>query len=261
MVHPLSQLAWSSSEGVPVPEEHLRELGQVRRAFAERADAEAGPSLLSFPGPGVVNSAARAMALPADWPRVRTLALALATGDDDGRTPVVASRDAATGHWVVAASSLERVIAHALADRLVAVQPGTEEGARLDRRRCFALHRRATRPGTLEASGHRPADGWRSEAGAAGSDAALHTLDAAHIVSSRDLEPVLWPKAFHLSRKCAAMDERERARTLGDVPVRWVHEVGYWSAGNRHRLAAARLDGVALAATPASGSAVPLPEL
>ena len=83
-------------------------------------------------------------------------------------------------------------------------------------------------------------------------------LAAAELMSSRDLEAIVWPKAHHLALKMAdATSHEERLRLFGRVPVRWVPEAARWMSGSRHRPMAALLSDRPLVAVPASGSVQP----
>ena len=262
--HPLTQLAWSSSAGLP--ELTVAELPPAQvpaGSYAERA-GESAPSLLTFPGPGVVNSAARALALPVDWQRTQRLALELASGQQQAEVLVV-RRVAATGDWAVAAPYLELVIAHALLDRpvAVAVDPVSEtidDAPRLDAAKLHAVHRRAgSEAEPVARRGADASEGWARVVVDDGGGESFLVLDPEPLMSSRDLESPCWPKCHHLACKmsAAAASHHERRRVFGDVPVRWVASAGRWTSGSRHRPMAALLSGTPLVAIPASGSVRP----
>ena len=104
-VHPLTQLAWSDP-AVPPPPESLRLQAQVRGRFATDPSLH-GPSLLPFPGCGVVNSAARTMAISTNWQHVRATAAALESGDESPDHVVDIFESSIRGMWQVAPNDLE----------------------------------------------------------------------------------------------------------------------------------------------------------
>lgn len=213
------------------------------------------PSLLAYPGPGVVNCAARAMALPVDWTRVQQLAVEIQDGAQ--ADVVTVTRDSTTGDFAVPAEWLELVIAHALLDRPIAVDPVCErvvgEACHLDASKLYAVFRRAGKPPARRphSEATAPREGWERTP-------STLLLAAAELMSSRDLEAIVWPKAHHLALKMAdATSHKERLRLFGRVPVRWVPEAARWMSGSRHRPMAALLSGRPLVAVPASGSVQP----
>jgi hypothetical protein len=265
-VHPLTQLAWSDP-AVPPPPESLRLQAQVRGRFATDPSLH-GPSLLPFPGCGVVNSAARTMAISTNWQHVRATAAALESGDESPDHVVDIFESSIRGMWQVAPNDLEYVIAKALVDQLVRARradnhlhsptPTTELSTELDYSKMYAAWRRAGLS-CPEASSRVPSDGWRHQQGESSCtlpSSSVLFLDSADVMSSRDLEPVIWPKAWHFASKMATLDGSDKAllACFGTVPVQWVPEVNRWMSGNRHRVAAAMLHGTSFAATSKSGS-------
>ena len=66
------------------------------------------------------------------------------------------------------------------------------------------------------------------------------------LASTRDLEAPVWPKVLHFAEVLADLDAAARRERFGEVPVRRLAN-GAWAAGSRHRVAASRLCGLALA--------------
>ena len=258
LCHPLTQLAWASPLVTPPAE--LALLPQVRHTYATdiERNAVAGPSLLPFPGPGVTNSAACTSALSIDWPRVRAIAERLTAQPELEATVAEVTSDPLTRTWRVSAESMALVVAHALLDRPVAVRC-VADGKPMapDSSRAYAILRRAGRLDELPTPARRavPRDDWRE----APDGGRPMMLDASTVMSSRDLEPIVWPKVWHFSCKMRTFNDDEEAcwRCFGAVPVRWVPAAGRWMSGSRHRLMAARLNGLDCAAVPASGSVQP----
>lgn len=257
-VHPLTQLAWSDPAVLPPPES-LRELSQVRGRYATHPPPQ--PSLLAFPGPGVINSATRTMAMRSiDWQQVRATAAALECGDESPDN-VVDAIELRCGTWQVVPSNLEYVIAMALVDQLVRTRPAGSESTpthptiEFEPSKMYAAWRRAGLA-CPEAPNRTPSDGWRRPCNGDDAESPALFLDSAAVMSSRDMEPVIWPKAWHFTKKLAARDgdDEEQLACFGTVPVQWVPEARCWMSGNRHRVAAALLHGVAFAARPKSGS-------
>ena len=269
-VHPLTQLVWHEWT-LPPPPQSLRTSAQVIGRFSDSDSADLGvyiesrPSLLRFPGPGVLNSAARTIAMDnIDWQQVYTTAQALERGDAD--PAMVIDVLPMTHGWQVV-SNLEYVLAKALVDQTVVARPsgspvrqrssvGQHSG--FDPSKLYAVWRRAE----LECphpSAAAPTDGWhrlQADGGVAVDDAeVVRLLDPSMVMSSRDLEPIIWPKAWHFATKLGALsDNAARAACFGKVPVRWVPQTHRWMTGNRHRLIAALLLGQPMAATPVSAN-------
>ncbi|KAL1506904.1 hypothetical protein AB1Y20_007768 [Prymnesium parvum] len=180
--------------------------------------------------------------------------------------PILAEREAAPAEacvgacgWQVGAASLELVIAHALLERPVAVRRVERAAAvHVDQSMEFARLRRAGRGGEVSCRDATPADDWLALPQGKGEGAAFGLLDSAAVMSSRDLEPIVWPKVWYFAHKLQRLGADDAAwRAFGSVPVRWVPAAGRWMTGSRHRQMAARLLGVPFAAVPASGSAWP----
>lgn len=195
-----------------------------------------------------------------DWQSVRATAFALQCGDESPDT-IVDIFEASRGMWQVASSDLEYVIAKALVDQLVKARPADHptpaKGLHrsLDHSKMYAAWRRAALP-CPEASSCAPSDAWRRQQSECAASSSALFLDSACVMSSRDLEPVIWPKAWHFSSKMAALggSDDEFLACFDTVPVQWVPETRRWMSGNRHRVAAALLHGMSLAAKPKSGS-------
>ena len=147
---------------------------------------------------------------------------------------------------------LRPFIAHALLDRPIAVDPVCErvvgEACHLDASKLYAVFRRAGKPPARRphSEATAPREGWERTP-------STLLLAAAELMSSRDLEAIVWPKAHHLALK----SHKERLRLFGRVPVRWVPEAARWVSGSRHRPMAALLSGRPSVAVPASGSVQP----
>ena len=78
-------------------------------------------------------------------------------------------------------------------------------------------------------------------------DGARTLVRPERLASTRDLEAPVWPKVLHFAEVMANLpDAAARRERFGDVPVRRLAS-GVWAAGSRHRVAAARLCGLALA--------------
>lgn len=248
--HPLTQLAWTSTIGLPpTPASLSTQLGQHR--FAKGQHSNSSPSLLPFPGPGVINSAARMMAAQIDWQQVRARALELEGGNHTDVAKIFLTEDDV---WQVSPESLELVISTALLDRLVRVRPvvnpqhsltargETAAVGSLDHSKLYAVWKRAGLP-FPESVISTHCGGV--ETPVRGGQGAPALLDPALVMSSRDLDPIIWPKAWHFSQELALLDSPEaRAARFGHVPVKWVSAARRWKAGNRHRLIAARLNGL-----------------
>jgi hypothetical protein len=261
--HPLTQLAWSSMSTLPTAPCSLAHQAQVIGRFNE-SPSPGRPALLPFPGPGVINSAARTFALhTVDWGCVRRLALSLERGNNAERVVDVHETDG--GVWTVNDSALEYVIAKALVDQLVMARPVIRSSDPVHDQRCIdhtKLYAHWRRAGLAcpERSVCAPSDGWHWLERGVG-PMATRMLDPAVVMSSRDLEPVLWPKAWHFSRKLDQLGDGGGAfkACFGEIPVRWVPATGRWMTGHRHRVVAAMLAGVAFPATTVSGSPVVTP--
>lgn len=115
-------------------------------------------------------------------------------------------------------------------------------------------------------------DGWQELSAAADIDQPLRLLDPALVMSSRDLEPLVWPKVWHFTKKLRALygeiglnegngdnveGHRAASQVFGPTPVTWVPLARRWMSGNRHRVMAARLAGMPFTAVPSSKSADP----
>ena len=197
------------------------------------------------------------MALLVDWPRIAALAKSLELSFECEPAKAFRRED---GQWQVSDTrSLEKVIAHALLDRHVDVEcvsASSAGGIHLDSSMLYRAWPEAYECFTPSASLGLD-DGWEAfKSSEAGGGRGL--LDPKFIMCSRDAEPVCWPKAWHFARKAKVMDAKEVSAAFGEVPVRWVEEVQRWSAGNRHRLTSARLNGRALGVRIASKSRRPL---
>ena len=78
-------------------------------------------------------------------------------------------------------------------------------------------------------------------------DGARTLVRPERLASTRDLEAPVWPKVLHFAEVLANLpDDAARRERFGEVPVRRLAN-GAWAAGSRHRAAAARLCGLALA--------------
>ena len=139
-----------------------------------------------------------------------------------------------TSDWRVAdAESLAVVIACACLDRRVAARRGGGAGVALDLERAAPLLARAgvSAPEVV-------ADPFL--------DGARTLVRPERLASTRDLEAPVWPKVLHFAEVLADLDAAARRERFGEVPVRRLAN-GAWAAGSRHRVAAARLCGLALA--------------
>ena len=204
----------------------LRHLRWTAGVAEENEDSSPLPPQLAF---DARNSACHASAAAGvDWTAVLRRARAYRGG---APVPVVDC----TSDWRVAdAESLEKVIACACLDRRVAARRGGGAGVALDFERAAPLFSRA---------------GVRAPAGAADPflDGARTLVRPERLASTRDLEAPVWPKVLHFAEVMANLpDDAARRERFGDVPVRRLAN-GAWAAGSRHRAAAARLCGLALA--------------
>ena len=295
--HPVSHLAWTSSAGLPPPPQWM---AQLDGSYLPRESPPLKtPSLLSFPGAAAINSATRTMALQVDWDRVRSLTAELEfelekeTGSlRDGLSIASMSRtvdatfDPLEGHWQVELSSLDLVIAHAMLDLPVVVRPAPSPEPQspeptigraatltrgLDETKLFPIFKRAGELERVRAASISIQDGWQTNPTAAGGTGRpLRLLDPALVMSSRDLEALVWPKVWHFAKKLRTIygDVKEgesdyadshqaAAHVFGTVPVTWVPLARRWMSGNRHRGMASRLAGLPVAAAPTSKSEDP----
>ena len=204
----------------------LRHLRWTAGVAEENEDSSPLPPQLAF---DARNSACHAAAAAGvDWTAVLRRARAYRGG---APVPVVDVLD----NWRVAdVESLEVVIACACLDRRVAVRRGEGAGVAFDLERAAPL---------------------LSRAGVSAPDVAADPfLDGARtlvrperLASTRDLEAPVWPKVLHFAEVLANLpDDAARRERFGEVPVRRLAN-GAWAAGSRHRAAAARLCGLALA--------------
>ena len=203
------------------PLRHLRWTAGV----AEEASSPLPPQL-AF---DVRNSACHAAAAAGvDWTAVLRRARAYRGG---APVPVVDC----TSDWRVAdAAALEVAIACACLDRRVAVRRREGAGVALDPARAAPLLSRAgvSAPEVV-------ADPFL--------DGARTLVRPERLASTRDLEAPVWPKVLHFAEVLASLpDDAARRERFGEVPVRRLAN-GAWAAGSRHRVAAARLCGLALA--------------
>ena len=163
-----------------------------------------------------------------DWTAVLRRARAYRGG---APVPVVEVLD----DWRVAdAAALEVAIACACLDRRVAARRGGGAGVALDFERAAPLLTRA---------------GMRAPEVVADPflDGARTLVRPERLASTRDLEAPVWPKVLHFAEVMANLpDAAARRERFGEVPVRRLAN-GAWAAGSRHRVAAARLCGLALA--------------
>ena len=207
--HPLRHLRWTA--GVAEDDEECSSPLPPQLAFDAR------------------NSASHAAAAAGvDWTAVLRRARAYRGG---APVPVVDC----TSDWRVAdAESLEKVIACACLDRRVAARRGGGAGVALDFERAAPLLARAgmTAP---EVAADPFLDGART------------LVRPERLASTRDLEAPVWPKVLHFAEVMANLpDATARRERFGEVPVRRLAN-GAWAAGSRHRVAASRLCGLALA--------------
>ena len=202
-----------------------------------------------------------------EWTRIAALADSLELENvDDTKAATAQAFRRADGRWQVAcSSSLEIVMAHALLDRRVLIErvaSPPSSGVALEPSMLHSGWKRwsvpeyAPAPSTLQ-----PEEGWACFEANTGGSGGRGLLDPLVVMSSRDAEPVCWPKAWHFVQKSRGLDAEEWTRVFGEVPVRWVAEARRWSAGNRHRLIAARLTGRALPVRIASKSLRPKQEV
>ena len=206
--HPLRHLRWTA--GVAEDDEECSSPLPPQLAFDAR------------------NSASHAAAAAGvDWTAVLRHARAYRGG---APVPVVDVLD----NWRVAdAESLEVVVACACLDRRVAARRGGGAGVALDFERAAPLLSRAgmTAP---EVAADPFLDGARTLA------------RPECLASTRDLEAPVWPKVLHFAEVMAGLDAAAQRERFGEVPVRRLAN-GAWAAGSRHRVAASRLCGLALA--------------
>ena len=207
--HPLRHLRWTA--GVAEDDEECSSPLPPQLAFDAR------------------NSASHAAAAAGvEWTAVLRRAKAYRGG---APVPVVDVLD----NWRVAdAESLEVVVACACLDRRVAARRGGGAGVALDFERAAPLLSRAgmTAP---EVAADPFLDGART------------LVRPERLASTRDLEAPVWPKVLHFAEVMANLpDAAARRERFGDVPVRRLAN-GAWAAGSRHRVAACRLCGLALA--------------
>ena len=219
--HPLRHLRWTAC----VSEE-------------EDADSPLPAQLHSgTPEVNARNSACHAAAaVGVDWTNVLRNAMAYRDG---APVPVVDC----TNDWRVAdANSLEVVAACACLDRRVLVRRVDGAGVALDLARAAPLFARAgmlvSAHDGMPVSAHDSSDPFLDE---------TRTLVRPEcLASTRDLEGPVWPKVLHFAEVLSNLpDDAARRERFGPVPVRRLQN-GVWAAGSRHRVAAARLCGVAL---------------
>ena len=202
------------------PLRHLRWTAGV----AEEASSPLPPQL-AFDARNSASHAAAAAGV--DWTAVLRRARAYRGG---APVPVVDVLD----NWRVAdAESLEVVVACACLDRRVAARRGGGAGVALDFERAAPLLTRA---------------GMRAPEVAADPflAGARTFVRPERLASTRDLEAPVWPKVLHFAEVMAGLDTAARRERFGEVPVRRLAN-GAWAAGSRHRVAASRLCGLALA--------------
>ena len=202
----------------------LRHLRWTTGVAEENEDSSPLPPQLDF---DARNSACHAAAAAGvDWTAVLRRARAYRGG---APVPVVDVLD----NWRVAAESLEVVIACACVDRRVVARRGGGAGVALDLERAAPLLARAgvSAPEVV-------ADPFL--------DGARTLVRPERLASTRDLEAPVWPKVLHFAEVLADLDAAARRERFGEVPVRRLAN-GAWAAGSRHRVAAARLCGLALA--------------
>ena len=204
----------------------LRHLRWTAGVAEENEDSSPLPPQLAF---DARNSACHAAAAAGvDWTAVLRRARAYRGG---APVPVVDVLD----NWRVAdAESLEVVVACACLDRRVAARRGGGTGVTLDFERAAPLFSRAglSAPEVV-------ADPFL--------DGARTLVRPERLASTRDLEAPVWPKVLHFAEVMANLpDAAAQRERFGEVPVRRLAN-GAWAAGSRHRAAAARLCGLALA--------------
>ena len=203
----------------------LRHLRWTAGVAEENEDSSPLPPQLAFDARNSASHAAAAAGV--DWTAVLRRARAYRGG---APVPVVDVLD----NWRVAdAESLEVVVACACLDRRVAARRGEGAGVALDLERAAPLFSRA---------------GMRAPEVAADPflAGARTFVRPERLASTRDLEAPVWPKVLHFADVMAGLDAAARRERFGDVPVRRLAN-GSWAAGSRHRVAAARLCGLALA--------------
>ncbi|CAH0364868.1 unnamed protein product [Pelagomonas calceolata] len=202
----------------------LRHLRWTAGVAEDDEDSSPLPPQLAF---DARNSACHAAgAAGVDWTAVLRHARAYRGG---APVPVVDVLD----NWRVAAESLEVVIACACVDRRVVARRGGGAGVALDLERAAPLLSRAG-VSAPEVAADPFLDGART------------LVRPERLASTRDLEAPVWPKVLHFAEVMAGLDAAARRERFGDVPVRRLAN-GAWAAGSRHRVAAARLCGLALA--------------
>ena len=204
----------------------LRHLRWTAGVAEEDAGSSPLPPQLDFDTRNSASHAAAAAGV--DWTAVLRRARAYRDG---APVPVVHC----TSDWRVAdAESLEVVIACACLDRRVAARRGGGAGVALDFERAAPLSSRAGLT-AREVAADPFLDGSRT------------FVRPERLASTRDLEAPVWPKVLHFAEVMASLaDDAARRERFGDVPVRRLAS-GAWAAGSRHRVAAARLCGLALA--------------
>ena len=204
----------------------LRHLRWTAGVAEENEDSSPLPPQLDF---DARNSACHAAAAAGvDWTAVLRRARAYRGG---APVPVVD----VLGNWRVAdAAALEVAIACACLDRRVAARRCGGTGVTLDFERAAPLFSRAglSAPEVV-------ADPFL--------DGARTLVRPERLASTRDLEAPVWPKVLHFAEVMAnLLDDDARRERFGEVPVRRLAN-GAWAAGSRHRVAASRLCGLALA--------------
>ena len=205
----------------------LRHLRWTAGVSEENEDSSPLPPQLAF---DARNSACHAAAAAGvDWTAVLRRARAYRGG---APVPVVDVLD----NWRVAdVESLEVVVACACLDRRVAVRRGEGAGVAFDLERAAPLLSRAGVSAPEVAAADPFLDGART------------LVRPERLASTRDLEAPVWPKVLHFAEVMANLpDAAARRERFGAVPVRRLAN-GVWAAGSRHRVAAARLCGLALA--------------
>ena len=203
----------------------LRHLRWTAGVSEENEDSSPLPPQLDF---DARNSACHAAAAAGvDWTAVLRRARAYRCG---APVPVIDC----TSDWRVAeAESLEVTIACACLDRRVAARRGDGAGVALDLERAAPLLSRA--------------GVWAPEVAADPFlDGARTLVRPERLASTRDLEAPVWPKVLHFAEVLENLPDAAARQRFGDVPVRRLAS-GVWAAGSRHRVAAARLCGLALA--------------
>ena len=203
----------------------LRHLRWTAGVAEENEDSSPLPPQLAFDARNSASHAAAAAGV--DWTAVLRRARAYRGG---APVPIVAC----TSDWRVAdIESLEVVIACACLDRRVVVRCREGAGVALDLERAAPLLSRAG-VSAPEVAADPFLDGART------------LVRPERLASTRDLEAPVWPKVLHFADVMAGLDAAARRERFGDVPVRRLAN-GAWAAGSRHRAAASRLCGLALA--------------